>query len=399
MKRGSSGICALIAVDKPRGCSSHDVVSVVRRATGERRVGHAGTLDPFATGLIVIGIGPATRLLNFVMDEFKTYNARISFGCSTLTDDLSGEIVGDDSSLDFAGKDSEFYAELLNLEFASDILSGFLGKQEQLPPYFSAKKFAGKKSYELARAGEEIELTPVNIEVRCAKLAAYGHGEKCLWQDSGSDIADNSSLVENSLWGNSQDNNNLRGGLDSEFWDLRMKDLPWWDVCFSVSKGTYIRALARDIGKKVGCGAFLSRLRRTSLDNIPLKSAIAFDDIEKLKNIEFLESVCLNPCEVLGLPSYECSDVDMEKVRNGAPIEVRLEDVCANMRADISGGVPNVDANAPQNLCITHLRKLRAIYTIASDSSDSDASNFVDKAKYKSKLVIPGGIIGVKQVS
>lgn len=400
MKRGSSGICALVAIDKPRGCSSHDIVSAVRRATGERRVGHAGTLDPFATGLIVVGIGPATRLLNLVMDDYKSYNARISFGCTTSTDDLSGEIIeialGAASLLDFIDKPNTYSDQFLNPEFAQGLLDSFLGEQTQLPPAYSAKKIAGKKSYELARAGEKIKLSPVDIEVTKAKLVACGYGDKCFWQDRVLDIAneDFAPADENYLWSSTQDEKNLRGGLDCEFSDACMKDLPWWDVSFLVSKGTYIRALARDIGNKAGCGAFLSRLSRTSLNNITLENAIAFDDIGKLRCMDFLESVCLDPCEVLELPCYDCSDDEMTKVNNGSPIEVELEHISTSMHTETSGTNQKNIIQVPQNICVTYLGKMCGIYTLISES---DAAALRRKTKYKSKLVIPGGIIGVRK--
>ncbi len=341
------------------------MVSAVRRATGERRVGHAGTLDPFATGLLVVGIGPATRLSNFAMDDFKTYSARISFGCSTSTDDLSGEIAAD--APDSIDPGDATLADLTDPGFAQDVLNGFLGEQMQLPPAYCAKKVAGKKAYELAREGAFAELERSAIVVRSAKLLACGRGDDGTWSAE-----------------------NVRGGLDTGFSDARMATLPWWDVEFSVSKGTYIRALARDIGQHVGCGAFLSKLRRTALGCICVADAVPFDDLGELGDAEFLRSACLDPCKVLGLPVCACLSDDIVRIGNGAPITVRLESIDFSYCAGGGGTAPA----AAQSICMVHGQKLHAIYTADIGQLAAYPSGAV---QYACKLMIPGGVIGVER--
>lgn len=194
MKRGDSGMCLVVGVDKPEGKSSHDVVNACRRIFGERRVGHTGTLDPLATGALVVCVGPATRLDAYMVGHDKTYDVRISFGAATDTDDKLGEVI---RTLDVP-------AQVCDPEFAQVILSGFVGKQKQMPPAYSAIKKGGVKACDAARKGNVIALEPRDIEVYSAEL------------------------------------------LDLER-DPRADSI-WWDVRFSVSKGTYIRALARDVG-------------------------------------------------------------------------------------------------------------------------------------------------------
>ncbi len=411
MKRGQTGICALVAVDKPAGCSSHDVVSAVRRATGERRVGHAGTLDPFATGLLIVGIGPATRLSNFVMDDFKEYAARIAFGCSTQTDDLSGEIAGDG----LAELSTDDLCRLADPEFARSVLDGFLGTQMQMPPAYSAKKIAGKKAYELAREGTEVELAATEVVVRAAELLHCGSGDAS--ELDGSHSA--------SVWSGECSH----GGLDVGFSDERMAGLPWWDVRFDVSKGTYIRALARDIGREVGCGAFLSRLRRLSLGSIGVADAVPFDDVEKLGDPDYLQSMSLDPCKVLGLSKHECTEEEIARIGNGAPLKVTLN--------QIESFGENDPVGIPAQICMVSSGRMLAVYEAErTDEAQRSARAEHEKSRrvhgrgvserrllaegqpeplrytptahpsgssaktqairYKSKLVIPGGAIGVE---
>lgn len=342
MERGGSGLCALVAIDKPAGCSSHDVVGAVRRAIGERRVGHSGTLDPFATGVLVLGIGPATRLLGLLMDGSKVYEARISFGLSTATDDLSGEVVDEGVVPD----------QILDRGFAARVLAGFVGEQDQVPPAYSAKKKAGRRSYDLAREGVHMELDPVRIRV----------GEACLL-DCGRGGCGGGAAIPSA------------GGLDVEPSDPRMAELPWWDVRFEVSKGTYVRALARDIGRAVGCGAHLSALRRMATGVVCESDAMAYDDIPRLSEAGFIETICLDPARAMGLPTYDCGPEMLRMVANGAPVSI-----------------PASHGPLPQRLGMVHGGRLHAVYTAPADCGDGGSGSAV---RYTGELVIPDGVIGV----
>jgi tRNA pseudouridine55 synthase len=221
IKRGATDLCGVIAVDKPCGMTSHDVVDHLRRITGEGRVGHAGTLDPAATGLLLVCVGPATRLSDALMAGDKTYEARVVFGTATDTDDAEGAVIAA----------APLPAELASADFARAVLAGFIGEQEQMPPRFSAIKKGGKKAYELARAGKPVELEPRRITIHALRLVEVGAGH--------------------------------------------------WDFEARVSKGTYLRSLARDIGEAVGSRAHLGALRRTRSGAVSVEQAHTLTKLEE----------------------------------------------------------------------------------------------------------------------
>ncbi len=326
MKRGQSGLVAVIAVDKPAGCTSHDVVGMVRRATGERRVGHAGTLDPFATGLLIVCIGAATRLSERISDASKGYIARIAFGRSTDTDDLTGKPTGE----------GEAPGDILDAVFASDRISGLVGTIDQMPPAYSAKKVGGRRSYEAARHGEVLELTPSRVTIHSAMLIATG------------------TLEEGPSAG-----------------------LPFWDVALEVSKGTYIRSIARDLGSEFGCGAHLAELRRTSIGSTRLSCALDPENLGDLSDAESLEKVALDPVGLLGLPVLNADVAEMSRVRNGAPITVDATRIAA----------ANVDTT---KVCVVSDSRLHAVYRI---SGGVDAM-FRDRLRLECEIMIPGGVCG-----
>lgn len=211
----------LLLVDKPAGVSSHDVVNAARRAVGERRIGHAGTLDPFATGLLVLLVGRATRLLPHIPDEPKVYDARIAFGAETDTEDLLGQVV----------------REALPPSRAALLaaLPQFVGELEQVPPAFSAKRVGGKRAYDLARAGKDVALKPVRITV---------HRWELLSADEDAD-----------------------GRVVSA--ELRI----------TCGGGTYVRSLARDLARALGSAAHLSALRRVSTGPFHVADAVSLQDL------------------------------------------------------------------------------------------------------------------------
>ncbi len=205
-RRGATGLSGILLVDKPEGMTSHDVVAIVRRATGEGRVGHAGTLDPAATGLLVVLVGPATRLEPYLSSATKSYEATIAFGAATDTDDADGAVIAT----------SPVPTEVGDPVYARALLARLLGDSEQMPPTYSAIKTAGEVAHRVARAGGEVVVRPRAIRVDEARL------------------------------------------LDVD------PETESWRVAFTVSKGTYIRALARDVGLAADTHAHLSGLTRTN---------------------------------------------------------------------------------------------------------------------------------------
>jgi tRNA pseudouridine55 synthase len=213
----------LVVVDKPAGWTSHDVVARLRRLAGTRRVGHAGTLDPMATGVLLVGVGRATRLLGHLALTDKAYLATARLGAATTTDDAEGEVTwaAAPSAVDEAG-----------LRAA---LAGLTGDIDQAPPQVSAVKVAGRRSYALARAGERVELAPRRVTVHRLELLALRRDPGGEWLDVDLDVA--------------------------------------------CSSGTYVRALARDLGERLGCGGHLTALRRTRVGGFGLDAARTLDEL------------------------------------------------------------------------------------------------------------------------
>lgn len=260
-RRGATGLAGLLVIDKPAGMTSHDVVAAVRRATGERRVGHAGTLDPSATGVLMVLVGPYTRLERYLSGKTKSYEAVIAFGTETDTDDAEGETT----------VTAPVPPQVLEAESAAAVLGGFLGPSMQQPPVYSAIKVAGKTAHRVARSGGDIELAPRPITVNKA--------------------------------------------------DLRSIDLEQatWTVDFTVSKGTYIRALARDIGREAHTAAHLRDLRRTGSGDITVAQAVTLEDVRDAQDIRAL---FLDPIAALGMPVLHLDDTQAGTVADGRPLSV-----------------------------------------------------------------------------
>lgn len=255
-RRGATGLRGILLVDKPLGPTSHDVVAGIRRVTGEGRVGHAGTLDPLATGLLIVLIGPYTRLEPYLASAEKRYLAEIAFGTSTDTDDAGGVPI----------LAEPVRPEILDPDYAQGILRSFVGPSMQVPPAYSAIKVQGRTAYRAARSGEPLELTPRPIEVRSARLMSIS---------------------------------------DSP---------PSWSVDFVVSKGTYIRALARDIGRAAGCPAHLCSLRRVRSGPLDVRDASPFEDLALHSPADVVERF-VDPFEALGLPIVDACPADVKDGR------------------------------------------------------------------------------------
>lgn len=219
----------LLLVDKPAGPSSHDVVARVRRAARTRRVGHAGTLDPFATGLLVVAVGPATRLLPYVHGEPKVYEATVQFGWETDTDDATGQITREAAPPEASVLRDPLHPVRLAAE------ATLTGSIQQVPPAFSAKHVDGARAYDLARRGRDVELPPVPVVV---------HGWTWL--------------------GASTDGDATR--------QLHVR--------IACGGGTYIRALARDLGRALGSAAHCATLRRVQSGAALVTEAVAWDALE-----------------------------------------------------------------------------------------------------------------------
>jgi len=262
-------IDGILIVDKPEGLTSHDVVARLRRILKTKRIGHTGTLDPFATGVLVMLVGKATRLAQFLDKDKKEYLATIRFGFETDTGDVSGSPK--------RIQHSTFKIQNSKIEEA---LKDFRGEIEQTPPMYSAKKVAGKKLYELARKGIEIERKPVKITIY--------EIEK----------------MENGKW--------------------KMENGKTFDVKIRVacSAGTYVRTLAEDIGKKLEVGAHLSALRRTCAGQFDLLKAVTIEELEEIVSKDKLGEVMISMNDALAhLPKVVLNEVEIKNAQNGKKLK------------------------------------------------------------------------------
>jgi tRNA pseudouridine55 synthase len=251
----------VLVIDKPEGPTSHDVVARVRKILGTRRVGHAGTLDPFATGVLVVCVNRATRLARFLTGEDKEYVATMRLGFATDTGDLTG-----------TPKTPVTDASHITSNKVRETFSRFLGPIKQIPPMYSAKKVGGVKLYEMARRGEEIERAPIVVEIKKLELL------------------------------------NAAG---DEF-SFRV-------VC---SSGTYIRALAEDIGSFLGVGAHLTRLQRTRSGRCSLESALTLEELADLAQSGHPDRIRMIPmAEAIAMPAVIVSCEDRERLSHGRSIE------------------------------------------------------------------------------
>ena len=239
-------------MDKPTGPTSHDVVSVVRRAIGERRVGHTGTLDPFASGLLVLLVGRATRLAQFLVEHTKSYRGVIRLGTTTDSCDSTGTVTSTNDAW-----------TTLNEVHVTDAMTKLLGRQRHRPPAFSAKKVGGMRAYQLARRGEQPDIQEVDIEVFSF----------------------------------------ARTGWDSP--NLQFET--------QVSSGTYVRALARDLGTDLGCGAHLAELRRTAVGPFSVDGALPPEEVSPAHIRPALEAVT-------HLRSLAVDGADLESLLHGRAI-------------------------------------------------------------------------------
>jgi tRNA pseudouridine55 synthase len=292
-----------LVVNKPQGRTSHDIVDAVRHLVGFRQIGHLGTLDPLATGVLVLLLGKATRLVRFYAGRRKRYTAGFRFGYATNTYDSEGTAQGPDTSP----------------ELARDVLERFaaesIGRFEQMPPIFSAKKVQGRPAYELARKNQAVELKPVTVELFEFRLL----------------------------------------GIDG----------PLARFSIECSSGTYIRSLAHDMGQKLGFGAHLSEICRTAVGEFSLDQAIAMEELAQATREGKFQS-CLISLENL-LPDYPRANVlpVLEKrVRHGAKFNILMAQIQPGRTELPPGATTQLDGDAtpiPRLRVFSQQNKLIAI--------------------------------------
>jgi tRNA pseudouridine55 synthase len=251
----------VLIVNKPQGMTSHDVVARVRRIIGEKSIGHLGTLDPMATGVLPLVTGRFTRLAQFYNDADKRYEGRIRFGWATDTYDSDGEPTTPEQPVNFT------------VEQLRAAAGEFIGEIEQLPPPFSAKKIGGVPAYKLARKGREVTLKPKQVDVREFEITE---------------------------------------------WDRREASFRSW-----VSSGTYLRSLAHDLGKKLGPGAHLSQLTRTAVREFTLEQAHSLEEVEQATREGSLERCFIHPRLVLPeFPAVTAPVDSIARLRNGGAVNL-----------------------------------------------------------------------------
>lgn len=240
---------------KPKGMTSFDVVARLRRVTKIKQIGHTGTLDPFAVGVLPICIGKATRLIEY-LDDDKEYLATVQFGKDTDTYDLDGTAT-------------KTYDKKITQEDLISILDDFRGEIEQLPPIYSAIKVNGKKLYEYARNGEEVEIKPRKVFI---------------------------------------------SKLELENFDFEKQEAK---IIVGCSKGTYIRSIAYDIGQKLNCGGYLTALERTKAGLFNREHSIPLENFGEVSDVR---NKLVNPIDVLPLSKVELNDIEKERVNHGMAI-------------------------------------------------------------------------------
>ncbi len=266
----------LLNINKPSGITSHDVVNVVRRITGVRQVGHTGTLDPLATGVLIVLIGPATRLARYLSGVDKTYSAVVRLGETTSTYDAEGEVL----------LRRPVTVGRAEIEVA---LEAYRGPLLQTPPMVSALKVGGKPLYKLARKGQEVERQPRQVTIHALTLEAWMPPELTL--------------------------------------------------TVTCSAGTYIRSLAHDLGEQLGCGAHLVALTRTATGRFDLAESVTLEQLRALAEVDRLTEVLLPPdVAVVTLPGVTLTPEMERAVRYGQSIELPDAPIAAEVRAHDADG-------------------------------------------------------------
>lgn len=272
----ASELFGFLNILKPPGMTSHDVVQVVRRTCGTRRVGHTGTLDPAAAGVLVLAIGPATRLAEFVEATDKTYRAEVTLGLTTDTFDAEGQVTGRHS------------AAAVSEAMLADVLAGLIGEIEMRPPAHSAISVGGRRLYEMARAGQAVEAPVRRVTIRELRLLEFTPGESA------------TAMVD-----------------------------------VSCSKGTYIRSLAEMIGSRLGCGGTLSMLLRTRVGTMSIEQSVTLQELS-----EDPAAHLLPVAEALEhMPQARVSANDAETLRRGQGVRIETAREGVVLVLDQQGGI------------------------------------------------------------
>ena len=251
----------VLIVDKPQGLTSHDVVNRVRRILGQRSVGHLGTLDPSATGVLPIVVGNFTRLAQFYTHSEKTYEGVIRFGFATSTYDADGDPTSTQQDV------------TVSEEAARSLAAEFRGTIQQIPPPFSAKKIAGVPAYKLARKGHDVVLKPVPVEIKELVILEVA-GDRMTFRAQ-------------------------------------------------VSSGTYLRSIAHDMGQRLGCGAHLAALRRTAVAEFLIEDASRLEDLESAVRQGTVEDLFVHPRKLVPqLPSVTANDENVAFIRTGRAVNL-----------------------------------------------------------------------------
>ena len=292
-----------LVINKPKGKTSHDIVDAVRHLAGFRQIGHLGTLDPLATGVLVLLLGRATRLVRFYSGRRKRYTASFRFGFATDTYDSDGEAQGPDA------------APTLDAAVLERLAAERIGLFEQMPPAFSAKKVGGRPAYELARKKQEVELKPVQVEIYEYKLTG----------------------VEGSI---------------ARF-------------VIECSSGTYIRSLAYEMGQRLGCGAHLSEITRTAVGEFSLEQAIALEELAEASKAGRFAN-CLIKLENLlpNFPRINVLPVIEKRVRHGSKFNIFVSQLQPGRVEPPPGATTELDGGppmAPRLLVFNQQEKLIAI--------------------------------------
>jgi tRNA pseudouridine55 synthase len=261
---GQAAPAGVLNALKPVGMTSHDVVDYARRLLGTRRVGHAGTLDPGACGVLVLCVGPATRIVEFLIDQSKEYRSEFTFGVATDSGDAYGATL------------HESDASGLNHDDLAAALAGFIGEQDQVPPMVSAVQKGGRRLYELARRGEVIHVDPRRITITECRLLTFTPGHRA------------TALVH-----------------------------------VTCSKGTYVRALARDLGERLGCGAHASFVLRTRAGRFRLEDSVTLEDLAAAVADQRAATLLRTMDDALGeMPAVDLTAAQRQHVLDGRPLTV-----------------------------------------------------------------------------
>ncbi len=328
----------VLVIDKPQGVTSHDVVAAVRSALHMKRVGHAGTLDPMATGVLVVGFGAATRLLNYIVGANKTYETTIRLGATTTTDDAEGDFIStDESALAIGLHTGDFSLANINEITDEQICAAaqeFIGVIDQIPSTFSAIKVDGKRAYDLAREGKEVELKSRKITVHDFTITSIEH----IPSESVIDI----------------------------------------QASIACSSGTYIRALGRDLGIKLGVGGYLTSLRRTRVGNFDVEDRrVVSAHVEERTYTQRDGKEVTRSKTVLDINNAVHSNVLQEPIYTTAQVArltMPVVEITAKQAVELRFGRPiSMHVHKSTAAILTHRARIGSISSLSSTSaSDGD---------------------------